>query len=140
MKTKIVTIAIIIFSIICGIVSHDYIIGSIILMSGLINAYYSSKGMLANYLFGAIYCLLSGYVCIKNGLYGIAVLSFIVYFPFQIHGYLTWKNKVNEDNIVKVRGFNYKNSIIIKLTQFLADCPEYIQVTDARCRHELVCL
>ena len=113
MKNKINIVIILLFSIICGIISKDYFLGTLILASGLFNSYYASSGKISNYLFGAIYCLLSGYVCLINGLYGIAILSFIIYFPSQIHGYFSWKNKKDEKEEVEVRGFNFKNSIII---------------------------
>lgn len=112
-KNIIYTILIIIFSILSGIASRDYFLGTIILASGLLNSYYASIGKIYNYIFGAIYCALSGYVCLKTGLYGIAILSFAVYFPSQIHGYFNWKNKKDENNEVQVRGFTLKNSIII---------------------------
>lgn len=112
-KNIIYTIFIMVFSIICGIISKDYFLGTIILASGLLNSYYASVGKIYNYIFGAVYCALSGYVCLKTGLYGIAILSFAVYFPSQIHGYFSWKNKKNENKEVKVRGFTLKNSIII---------------------------
>lgn len=112
-KNIIYKIFIMVFSIICGIISKDYFLGTIILASGLLNSYYASVGKIYNYIFGAVYCALSGYVCLKTGLYGIAILSFAVYFPSQIHGYFSWKNKKNENKEVKVRGFTLKNSIII---------------------------
>lgn len=112
-KNKIYTILIIAFSIICGIISKDYFLGTIILASGLLNSYYASVGKIYNYIFGAVYCALSGYVCLKTGLNGIAILSFAVYFPSQIHGYFSWKNKKDGNKEVKVRGFTLKNSIII---------------------------
>lgn len=112
MKNKIYTFLIIVFSILCGIISKDYFLGTIILMCGLLNSYYASIGKIYNYIFGALYCLLSGYVCFINGLYGIAILSFLVYVPSQIQGYISWKRNIN-DNEVEIRGFNTKNSIII---------------------------
>lgn len=118
MKNKIYTIVIIIFSILCGIISKDYFLGTIILICGLLNSYYASIGKIYNYIFGALYCLLSGYVCYLNGLYGIAILSFIVYFPSQIQGYLSWKKNTN-NNEVQIRGFNTKNSIIITISCIL---------------------
>ncbi|MCI6712920.1 MAG: nicotinamide riboside transporter PnuC [Clostridium sp.] len=111
-KNNIVSILIVIFSIICGIISKDYFLGTIILICGLLNSYYASIGKIYNYIFGALYCLLSGYVCYLNGLYGIAILSLVIYFPSQIQGYLSWKKNTN-NNEVQVRGFNTKNSIII---------------------------
>lgn len=113
MKTKIYTFLIIIFSLICGILSKDYFLGTLILICGLLNSYYASLGKIYNYIFGALYSLLSGYVCYINGLYGIAVLSILVYFPSQIQGYLSWKKKKDINNEVAIRGFTLKNSIII---------------------------
>lgn len=112
MKNKIYTLVIIIISVICGIISKDYFLGTIILICGLLNSYYASLGKIYNYIFGALYCLLSGYVCYLNGLYGIAILSIVIYFPSQIHGFISWKKNTN-NNEVQVRGFNTKNSIII---------------------------
>lgn len=116
MKNKIYTLLIIIFSIICGIISKDYFLGTLILICGLLNSYYASIGKIHNYIFGALYSLLSGYVCYINGLYGIAILSVLVYFPSQIQGYLSWKKNTNENKEVEVRGFTLKNSILITLS------------------------
>ena len=116
MKTKLYTLIIIIFSIICGILSKDYFLGTIILICGLLNSYYASLGKIYNYIFGALYSLLSGYVCYINGLYGIAILSLLVYFPSQIQGYLSWNKKKDNNNEVEIRGFTLKNSIIITLS------------------------
>lgn len=60
--------------------------------------------------------MLSGYVCYINGLYGIAILSLLVYFPSQIQGYLSWNKKKDDNNEVEIRGFTLKNSIIITLS------------------------
>lgn len=113
MKNKIYTILIIIFSIICGIISKDYFLGALILASGLLNAYYASIGKTYNYILGALYCLLSAYVSYINGLYAMAILSLIVYFPLQIQGYISWLKKKDNNNEVKIRKFTLKNSIII---------------------------
>lgn len=118
MKNKIYTLVIIVFSILCGIVTKDYFLGTSVLICGLLNAYYASIGKIYNYIFGALYCLLSGYVSYINGLYGLAILSFVIYFPSQIQGYLSWRKNVN-NNEVNIRGFNIKNSIIIIISCFL---------------------
>ena len=44
MKNKIYTLVIIFFSVICGIISIDYLLGTIILICGLLNSYYASIG------------------------------------------------------------------------------------------------
>lgn len=107
------TVAIILFSILCGIVTKDYFLGTITLACGLLNAYYASIAKTYNYIFGALYCLLSAYISYINGLYGLAMLSLIVFFPSQIQGYISWIKRKDTNNEVSVRGFTLKNSIII---------------------------
>ena len=70
-------------------------------------------GKVYNYIFGAIFCLTSGYASYLNNLYGIAILSLVVYFPSQIQGYLSWNKRKDENSEVKIREFTLKNSIII---------------------------
>ena len=113
MKNKIYTILIILFSIVCGVLSKDYYLGTLILMCGLLNSYYASIGKTYNYIFGALYCILSAYVCYINGLYAMAVLSVFVYFPLQVQGYISWQKKKDNNNEVSIRKFTLKNSIII---------------------------
>ena len=57
-----------------------------------------------------------GYVALKNNLYGIATFYILIFAPLQINGYITWKDNIDENDTVKVREFNLKNSIIITLT------------------------
>ena len=116
MKNKVYTLLIIVFSIICGIISKDYYLGTIILLCGLLNAYYASIGKIYNYIFGAIFCLLNAYVSYINGLYGIAVLSIAVFFPSQVQGYLSWIKSKDNNNEVCIRNFTIKNSIIITIS------------------------
>ena len=82
-------------------------------MCALLNSYYASNGKIINYLFGGIYCLFVSYVSYKNGLYGLSTLSILVYIPSQILGYCSWKNKVNSDDEVNVKGFTLKLSLLI---------------------------
>lgn len=70
-------------------------------------------GKVYNYFFGAVFCLLNSYVSYINGLYGLAVLNLIIYFPSQIQGYVNWRKNEDENNEVKIREFTLKNSIII---------------------------
>ena len=44
MNKRLIEIIIIIFSIVCGILTKDLFLGSILLSCGLLNAYYSSLG------------------------------------------------------------------------------------------------
>ncbi len=114
-KEVIYTFLIIVFSIICGILSKDYFIGTLILICGLLNSYYASLGKIENYIFGGLYSILVGYVSYINGLYGLASLSILVYVPSQIHGYFSWKKNMNETDKkeVEVRGFTLKFSLML---------------------------
>ena len=114
-KEIIYTFLIIVFSIICGILSKDYFIGTLILICGLLNSYYASLGKVENYIFGGLYSILVGYVSYINGLYGLASLSILVYVPSQIHGYFSWKKNMNETDKkeVEVRGFTLKFSLML---------------------------
>lgn len=86
-REKLYTMLIIIFSCLCGILTKDFVLGTITLICGLLNAYYASIGKTYNYIFGALYCLFSAYIAYINGLLGIAILSVLLYFPLQVQGY-----------------------------------------------------
>ena len=116
MKNKLYTIAVILFSIICGIITRDYFLGTLTLACGLLNAYYASVGKTYNYIFGALFCLLNAYISYINGLYGIAILSVVIFFPSQIQGYVSWIKNKKTNNEVTIRGFTLVNSIIITIS------------------------
>lgn len=105
-----------VLSIVSGIIAKDLIIGGTILLSGLLCAYFASEGKRINYIFGLINYILMGYVSLKNNLYGIFLFYIFIFAPLQVRGFITWKRNLNEDNNVKVREFNFRNSIIITLS------------------------
>lgn len=105
-----------VLSIISGVIAKDLIIGGTILLSGLLCAYFASEGKRVNYIFGLINYILMGYVSLKNNLYGIFLFYIFIFAPLQVRGFITWKRNLNEDNNVKVREFNFTNSIIITLS------------------------
>lgn len=116
MKNKKIVILVIVFSIICGILSHDYFFGTAIVICGTLNAYFVSIGKKVNYIFGALYCALASYSCFINGLYGTAVLSLLVYVPSQIYGYICWQKYENKEGYVSSKKFTLVKSIIVVLT------------------------
>lgn len=119
-KKNIIIISLcVIISIISGIISKDLLIGGIILLTGLLCAYFASEGKRINYILGLINYLLMGYVAFKNYLYGIFFFYIFIFSPLQIHGFFSWKNNLDEEKNIKVREFNIKNSIIITLTCIL---------------------
>lgn len=115
-KNWIVIILSFVLSAVLGILSHDLIIGGLILFTSIMNSYLASIGKKANYVTGFISCLLTGYVSLKNNLYGLFFFYIFIFAPFQIYGFINWKNNEDENSNVIVRGFTLKNSIMIILS------------------------
>ena len=118
-KNIVITIMCILISVISGIIANDLIVGGTILLTGLLCAYFASEGKRINYIMGLINYLLMGYVAFKNNLYGIFFFYLFIFAPLQIHGYISWKKNLNNENNVNVREFTLKNSIIITLSCIL---------------------
>lgn len=115
-KNWIVIILSFVLSAVLGILSHGLIIGGLILFTSIMNSYLASIGKKANYITGFISCLLTGYVSLKNNLYGLFFFYIFIFAPFQIYGFINWKNNEDENSNVIVRGFTLKNSIMIILS------------------------
>lgn len=110
---------IIIFSIVCGIITKDYFLGTATLMCGLLNGYYASTRKVCNYVFGLLFCVFNLYVSYLNGLYGIFAFSLIIFVPSQIHGFISWLKNRNKNNEVIVRHFYLKTSLIVIVSSLL---------------------
>lgn len=110
---------IIIFSIVCGILTKDYFLGTAILMCGLLNGYYASTRKVCNYVFGLLFCIFNLYVSYLNGLYGIFAFSLIIFIPSQIQGFISWLKNRNKNNEVIVRHFDLKTSLIVIVSSLL---------------------
>lgn len=115
-KYIIITLICIAMSVISGIITQDLLVGGTILATGLLCAYFASEGKRINYILGLINYLLMGYVAFKNNLFGIFFFYIFVFSPLQVHGYLSWQKNLDNEKNVKVREFNFKNSIIITLS------------------------
>lgn len=115
-KNSIIIISSFIFSFLIGFITKDYLIGSLILFTSIMNSYLASIGKKANYITGFISCLLTGYISLKNNLYGLFLFYIFVFAPIQIYGFINWKNNEDENSNVIVRGFTLKNSVIIILS------------------------
>lgn len=112
-KYWIVSLVCILFSIAFGILTNDLILGSSILLTGLLCAYFASEGKKINYLFGLINYLLMGYVSLKNNLYGIFLFYIFIFAPLQLKGFLSWNKNESAEKNVKVREFTLKNALWI---------------------------
>lgn len=110
---------IIIFSIVCGIITKDYFLGTATLMCGLLNGYYASTRKVCNYVFGLLFCIFNLYVSYINGLYGIFAFSLIIFIPSQIQGFISWLKNRNKNNEVIVRHFDLKTSLIVIVSSIL---------------------
>ena len=110
---------IIIFSIVCGIITKDYFLGTATLMCGLLNGYYASTRKVCNYVFGLLFCVFNLYVSYINGLYGIFAFSLIIFIPSQIQGFISWLKNRNKNNEVIVRHFDLKTSLIVIVSSIL---------------------
>ena len=111
-KTIITTIVIIVFSFLLGIFSNDIIFGTIILSSGILNIWFQTNGKSYNYIFACIYNITNAYISYKNNLYGLFLLSLILYLPLNIIGFFTWY-KENKNNTIIFRKYNKLKSILI---------------------------
>lgn len=112
-ETYVIPLLLIIFSLAISCFSKNSILGLSILIFGLLNGWYAAIGKWYNYLFSSVFTLLNAYVSWKSGLYGIAILSMILYFPLQLQGLFDWYVSRGKDNKVKIRGFNTKISVLI---------------------------
>lgn len=119
-KTIITTIVIVVFSFVLGIISHDPIIGSIILSSGILNILFQVKGKSYNYIFACVYDICNAYVSYKNNLYGLFLFSLLLHLPLNIYGFITWHKNKDENNNVTFRRFSKKKSILIILSAIIS--------------------
>lgn len=113
MKVKATSILIVIFSILCGIITHDYVLGTLVVLFGMFDCYLTSIGKVSNYFFGIGYTILSAYLYFMNGQYGLTMVSLLVFVPVQISGVVSWLKKLDKTNTVKTRKFTLKTSIIV---------------------------
>ena len=115
-KYIIITLICLFVSLVSGIITNDLLMGGSILFTGLLCAYLATEAKRSNYIVSLINYILMGYVSLKNNLYGIAFFYIFIFSSLQIHGYITWKDNVDEEDTVSVREFTLKNSIIITIS------------------------
>jgi len=103
---------IVLFSVICGVLSNDLVLVGLTLVTGFLNAYYMAIGKWYNYIFNFLFTLLYSYVCFINGFYGFGIFSLVVYIPLQIFGFISWYKKEKFETVV-ARSLNFKNSFVL---------------------------
>ena len=107
----IVPILVCIISIIIGIFSKNTFVGMIVLITGILNSYYSSVGNKINFPIGVINNLALSYVAFKNNNYGLVIFNLLFFLPINIKGYFEWNKNSNKD-VVKNRGLGLKKGVI----------------------------
>lgn len=115
----IISIIIIIFSFTLGILSNDIFLGFLALSSGLFNIWFQSIGKSSNYIFGCIYNIVNAYISYINSMYGLALLSIMLYLPLNIYGFISWNKYKDDNNLIKFRKYKKTKSIIIILSSII---------------------
>ena len=116
-KTIITIIVIIVFSFILGFFSNDIFVGSIVLLSGILNIWFQINDKSYNYIFGCVFNIFNSYISYKNNLYGLFLLSLIIYLPLNIIGFFSW-NKM-DNNKISFRKYNKYKSINVIISSIL---------------------
>lgn len=115
----IVPILVCIISIIIGIFSKNTFVGMIVLITGILNSYYSSVGNKINFPIGVINNLALSYVALKNNNYGLVIFNLLFFMPINIKGYFEWNKNSNKD-VVKNRGLGLKKGVITIILSIVA--------------------
>lgn len=112
-KNIIILVVCVLIAVLCGLATHDLVIGGGVLATGLLCAYFASEGKRLNYIFGLINYLLMGYVALENNLFGVFGFYVFVFAPLQLKGFFSWKEKLDASKSVEVRHFGVKDSVIV---------------------------
>jgi len=112
-KDIIVVVVSIIFSLVLGVVAKDILLGILCTFTAILGFYFAARGKKINYIFEVINYLTMAYFAYKNHLFGTFSMYVVICVPLNILGFITWKNNTKEDDIVSMRKFNLKTSIIV---------------------------
>lgn len=96
---------------------QDSVISIISAITGVTCVIFVSKGMMANYIVGAINVALYAYLAFKSRIYGDFMLNAFYYFPMQFIGLYMWSKAKNkeEDHELKSKALNNKQRLILCL-------------------------
>ena len=118
-NTTIISIMIIVFSFIIGLIGNDFFIGFIALSSGIFNIWLQSIGKSSNYIFGCIYNVVNAYISYINNMYGLFILSILLYMPLNIYGFISWNKTKKEENNIQFRKYKKTKSLFIIISSIL---------------------
>lgn len=115
MKSAVVVLLSVVFSVVAGVVSQDVWLGGTVLLTGILTGYFASVGKRCSYVFSLINYLLMGYVAFNTQLYGTASFYVLVCAPLQIWGFVNWGKNL-EKGKVKARKFTVRTSVVVILS------------------------
>lgn len=100
----------------------NWVISPASAISGIVCVVLVAKGKLSNYLWGVVNCISYGYVAYMSGYYGDMIINLAFMLPFQLIGFLWWKNhlKPSSKTDVKMRKLSWKQAILIGLGSIIA--------------------
>lgn len=96
----------------------NWIISPLSAISGIICVVLVAKGKLSNYFWGLLNCLSYGYVAYMSGYYGDALINIAFMLPFQLIGFLWWRNHLRpmSKSDVIMRKLTWKQAIVVTVT------------------------
>ena len=111
LKQILIPLLVCIISIIIGLTTNNSFLGMIVLITGILNSYYSSVGNKINFPIGVVNNLVLSYISFKNNNYGLVIFNLLLFMPINIKGYFEWDKNSNK-NLVENRGLGIKKGII----------------------------
>lgn len=112
-RNFLIVLAALILSVVLGILSHDLILGGMILFTGLLSAYFASQGRKIQYLLSVVNYALMGYAAFRNQLFGSSGFYVLVCLPLQLWGFWQWGRNSDKTGEVKRRKFTIRTSAIV---------------------------
>lgn len=110
-KNILIPILVCVISILIGLFSKNTFVGILVLITGILNSYYSSIGNKINFPIGVINNLALAYVSFKNNNYGLVIFNLLLFMPINIKGYFEWQKNSNETE-VENRSLGIKKGIL----------------------------
>ena len=110
LKQVLIPLLVCIVSIVIGLTTDNTLLGIIVLITGILNSYYGSIGIVNN--------LVLSYIAFKNNNYGLVIFNLFLFMPINIKGYFEWNNNSNKD-LVENRGLGIKKGIITIITAII---------------------
>jgi nicotinamide mononucleotide transporter len=100
----------------------NWVISPVSAISGIVCVVLVAKGKLSNYAWGVVNCITYGYVAYMSGYYGDMIINLAFMLPFQLIGFLWWRNHLRPSSKtdVKMRKLNWKQAITIGLGSIVA--------------------